>query len=110
MSCGAGLPAARNRFWMTPRLDKQQPGVLGNIHVEQTMSISRNFRLGASSATAIMMLAGAPVLAQQQKPNVVFILADNIGYGDLGPYGGGELRGARTPHIDQLAREGLRLT
>ena len=27
--------------------------------------------------------------AAQQKPNVVFILADNVGYGDLGPYGGG---------------------
>jgi arylsulfatase A-like enzyme len=46
----------------------------------------------------------------QQKPNVVFILADNVGYGDLGPYGGGELRGAPTPRIDQLAHEGLRLT
>ena len=43
-------------------------------------------------------------------PNVVVILADNVGYGDLGPYGGGELRGAPTPRIDQLAREGLRLT
>ena len=40
----------------------------------------------------------------------MFILADNVGYGDLGPYGGGELRGAPTPRIDQLAREGLRLT
>ncbi|BCP52440.1 sulfatase [Kaistia sp. 32K] len=49
-------------------------------------------------------------LAQQDKPNVVFILADNIGYGDLGPYGGGELRGAPTPNIDRLARDGLRLT
>ena len=49
-------------------------------------------------------------MAQQNKPNVVFILADNVGYGDLGPYGGGELRGAPTPRIDQLAREGLRLT
>jgi arylsulfatase len=44
------------------------------------------------------------------KPNVVFILADNVGYGDLGPYGGGELRGCPTPRTDQLAREGLRLT
>lgn len=29
-----------------------------------------------------------------QKPNVVFILADNVGYGGMGPYGGGELRGS----------------
>jgi arylsulfatase A-like enzyme len=44
------------------------------------------------------------------RPNVVFILGDNIGYGDLGPYGGGELRGCPTPRTDQLARDGLRLT
>ena len=55
-------------------------------------------------------MAASPALAQEGKPNVVFILADNVGYGDLGPYGGGELRGAATPRIDQLAREGLRLT
>lgn len=48
--------------------------------------------------------------AAAKKPNVVFILADNVGYGDLGPYGGGELRGAPTPRIDQLAQEGLRFT
>jgi arylsulfatase A-like enzyme len=49
-------------------------------------------------------------MAATDKPNVVFILGDNIGYGDLGAYGGGELRGAPTPRLDQLAREGLRLT
>ena len=48
--------------------------------------------------------------AQDKKPNVVLILADNVGYGDLGSYGGGELRGAPTPRLDQLANEGLRLT
>ena len=54
-------------------------------------------------------LLGTPASAQQ-KPNVIFILADNVGYGDLGAYGGGEMRGAPTPRIDQLAAEGLRLT
>jgi arylsulfatase A-like enzyme len=49
-------------------------------------------------------------IAADKKPNVVFILADNVGYGDLGSYGGGELRGAPTPRIDQLAQEGLRFT
>ena len=60
---------------------------------------------------AVATVATTQASAQHpQKPNVVFILADNVGYGDLGPYGGGELRGAPTPRIDQLAREGLRLT
>src|SRR4029078_2282397 len=48
--------------------------------------------------------------AQQPKPNILFLLADNVGYGDIGVYGGGELRGAPTPRIDQLAAESLRLT
>jgi arylsulfatase A-like enzyme len=60
---------------------------------------------------ATVVLLGTPAVAQQpQKPNVVFILADNVGYGDLGSYGGGDLRGAPTPRLDQLANEGLRLT
>ncbi|MCA9124259.1 MAG: sulfatase [Planctomycetaceae bacterium] len=40
-------------------------------------------------------------------PNIVLILADDLGYGDLACYGSGDLK---TPNIDQLAREGLRLT
>jgi arylsulfatase A-like enzyme len=44
-----------------------------------------------------------------KKPNIVFILTDNLGYGELGVYGGGILRGAPTPRIDKLASEGMRL-
>ncbi len=40
--------------------------------------------------------------------NIVLILADNLGWGELGCYGGGALRGAPTPRIDALAQEGLR--
>lgn len=40
-------------------------------------------------------------------PHVVLILMDDLGYGDLGSYGGPD---ARTPNIDRLAREGVRLT
>ncbi len=42
-------------------------------------------------------------------PHIVLIVADNLGWGELGCYGGGALRGAPTPRIDQLAREGLLL-
>lgn len=41
-------------------------------------------------------------------PNVVLILADNLGWGELGCYGGGALRGAPTPRIDALAEEATR--
>ena len=72
--------------------------------------MSRN--LSVQLLALFLAVAGtAPTSAQQpQKPNILFILADNLGYGDLGVYGGGELRGAPTPRIDQLAAEGIRLT
>ncbi len=41
------------------------------------------------------------------RPNVVLILTDDLGYGDLGSYGS---KDAKTPNIDRLAREGVRLT
>ena len=44
------------------------------------------------------------------KPNILFVLMDNLGYGEPGCYGGGALRGAPTPRIDTLATEGTRLT
>jgi len=66
-----------------------------------------------NAAKLILMLSLlAPVFAlaqENQKPNIVFILTDNLGYGELGCYGGGILRGAPTPRIDNLATEGLRL-
>jgi arylsulfatase len=45
-----------------------------------------------------------------RRPNIVFMMVDNFGYGDLGSYGGGVLRGVPTPRLDKLAAEGLRLT
>ena len=44
-----------------------------------------------------------------EKPNIVVFLWDNFGWGELGCYGGGILRGAPTPRIDGLAAEGLQL-
>ena len=44
-----------------------------------------------------------------RKPNIVLMLMDNLGYGELGIYGGGILRGAPTPRIDKLASQGTRL-
>ena len=62
------------------------------------------------SAAIGLVLLTASAAAAQERPNVVFILADNVGYGDMGPYGGGELRGMPTPVTDQLARDGMMLT
>lgn len=55
-------------------------------------------------------VGNAPAWAASEKPNILMIMVDNLGYGELGVYGGGELRGAPTPRIDKLAAEGMRLT
>lgn len=60
---------------------------------------------------ATLSLFGMPVAAAEEaRPNVVLLLSDNLGYGEIGAYGGGVLRGAPTPRLDALAEEGLRLT
>ena len=64
--------------------------------------------LGASVPIQVAQAQQLP--AAQARPNILFILMDNLGYGELGVYGGGILRGAPTPRIDQLAGEGTRLT
>ena len=43
-----------------------------------------------------------------KKPNIVFILADDIGYTELGSYGGGKVRGFATPRLDEMADQGMR--
>ncbi len=50
--------------------------------------------------------ASAATAAQARKPNVILMYADDLGYGDLGCYGGK----IRTPNLDRLAREGTRFT
>src|SRR5262245_60887207 len=56
---------------------------------------------------AISFLVTSIAAAQEKKHNIVLIVSDDTGYGDLGPYGGGEGRGMPTPNIDRLANEGM---
>ncbi len=59
----------------------------------------------------ILLLAGlfvVPANASNEKPNIVFIYADDLGYGDVGVYN--PKSQIPTPNIDQLARSGLRFT
>lgn len=44
---------------------------------------------------------------RSKRPNIIFLLADDLGYGDIGPYGQKKIR---TPHLDRLAAEGMRFT
>lgn len=54
--------------------------------------------------------AKAKLTRLSKKPNILIILIDDMGYGDIGVFGGGYAVGAPTPNIDKLSREGLQLT
>jgi arylsulfatase A-like enzyme len=55
--------------------------------------------------TPLFLLLAVVAAAQPSKPNIIFILADDLGYGELGCYG---QKLIQTPHLDRLAAEGMR--
>jgi len=59
-----------------------------------------------AATVAALFFAPAPAQAQQKRPNIVIILADDMGYADMGSFGG-EIR---TPNLDSLAKQGVRFT
>ena len=67
-------------------------------------------KLGAPSVAGIvlaaLLIATASTHAQEKRPNIVIILADDMGYADMGSFGS-EIQ---TPHLDALAQEGVRFT
>jgi arylsulfatase A len=59
------------------------------------------------SLALIAVAIAGPVAQPLPRPNIVLIIMDDLGYGDIGSYGAPDVK---TPNIDRLAREGIRLT
>ena len=64
------------------------------------------FPMNKIPACLLTMVAWA-AFAAAAPPNIVFILSDDVGYGDLGCFGATKVK---TPNLDRLAREGMRFT
>lgn len=60
------------------------------------------------SIVLVFCVISSVSFASASKPNIVLIVMDNLGWGEIGVYGGGILRGAETPRLDALASEGMR--
>src|SRR5262249_38957290 len=71
-----------------------------------TLSGSGEFSRTMRAAWLLLLLC-TPGSAPEEKTNFVILLADDLGYGDLGCFGNPAIK---TPHLDNLASEGLRLT
>ena len=72
--------------------------------------LENRFRSGGVVVLLVYAALGSSVYVQAQnseKPNIIYIMADDLGYGDLGCYG---QKVIQTPHIDRLARNGIRFT
>ena len=70
----------------------------------------RTIWLGLLTMLAAVAVVSTPAAAQQQqRPNIVFIMGDDIGWANIGVYNQGIMAG-RTPNLDQLASEGMRFT
>src|ERR1700680_1878759 len=73
------------------------------------MNIIRNICFGILGPFLAATAVSAPATAQQQKPNIVVIMGDDVGWLNIGAYHQGLMAG-RTPNLDKLAAEGMRFT
>jgi len=72
-----------------------------------TGSLAAQYRLFLLALVALSTLATTIPTRAAERPNIIVIMADDLGYGDLGCYG---QKVITTPHLDRMAREGLRFT
>jgi arylsulfatase len=73
------------------------------------MHTSRNICLGLLASLASAMVQPASAQQQQQKPNILVIMGDDIGYWNISAYNRG-MMGYRTPNINRIANEGAVFT
>ncbi|MGH7944654.1 MAG: arylsulfatase [Opitutaceae bacterium] len=81
------------------------PAAAANLTATTVSCVSHlHFRVGFVAA---LLFVSAAASAAAPRPNIIFLLADDLGYGDIGAYGQKKIR---TPNLDQLARDGMRFT
>ena len=80
---------------------KETESIFGNL-ILRTM-------VGVAVIIGAILIGATPALAQQKKPNILFIMGDDVGWFNIGAYHQGMMRG-KTPNLDKLATQGMRFT
>jgi hypothetical protein len=79
-----------------------------NVYIPLRLSVGNLvMRKVKEFVTLLVFVLLSSTVSAQNTPNVVLVVMDNLGWGEIGAYGGGILRGAETPRLDQLAEEGM---
>lgn len=84
------------------------PSLIRPLPFPRSLPLSISFFLLLSLALSLLLPATAGATAATPRPpNVIIIFCDDLGYGDIGPFGA---KGYATPHLDRLAKEGTAFT
>lgn len=92
-----------NQNGPTPAKDPFDETVRVAAHLEPAIPRPEQAKIASEKLAALRAKTG-------RAPNILIFLVDDMGWGDVGVYGGGAAVGAPTPNIDRLAHEGLKLT
>src|SRR5262249_25624481 len=102
LAAAASIPVLRRRE--KKKADAEDEAAEDGRVRPEPQRVHRRTFLGGMGALSLRRATSAPAAS---KPDVVFILADDLGYSDIGSYGSPSIR---TPHIDSLATQGVTFT